>query len=1247
MKKFYIFTFVCLGIIALNVQGQKDEKSISKKKTTENPIVDTRIDNMRYWMKKAEAGLVQYNPVIPFKPAEYKGSQVIGMGIKAQDSPDVPVTNATDVTQSENSIFVDPNDNQKILNSNNSTGWDGSSYTSLYGANYFQSANGGTTFGGSPLGAGGTNSGDPTTAINTSGRQFINYISSASGQGVAYSDNGVNWTTATVGPNPGSLADKNHMWIDNSLTSSYNGNLYAAWTDFGGTFDSEIVFSRCIDDGVTWSSRVNLSAASGAGSHNQGVHIQTGPAGEVYVVWTIYDSWPSDETRMAMAKSTDGGATFGSSYDIITNINGIRNTGVPQNMRVNSFPASAVDISGGANNGNVYVVWTNVGTPGVNSGTAGIYMIKSTNGGTSWSTPVKVNQGTGTAYLPWIACDSETGALAVIFYDNRNTASASCEAWVAYSLDAGDTWADMRVSDVSFTPSPIPGLASGYMGDYLSIAAKGGRIYPCWTDNRGSTYMTYVSPFELGLAAAFGASNTDVCAGSSVTFTDQSSGPPTTWSWSFPGGSPSSYIGQNPPSITYNTPGTYDVSLTVGDGIDTDIETVVDYITVQNVFADFSGTPTTIVKGNTVSFTDLSDCSPNSWSWSFPGGIPSSFSGQNPPPIQYDIEGSYDVTLSVSNASGTDVKPMPGYITVVPPEFNMQNGTVTTCEGNFYDSGGPGANYSDNEDFVLTFYPSIPGNQLEFTFNQFDVEFETECDFDYLNIYNGENVSAPLVGQYCSTNSPGIVTASNTAGAITFEWHSDISVNAAGWSASISCYSPTNPPVAEFSASSTSPVINTDVLFSDLSAGVPTSWNWSFNPTTVVFVNGTNANSQNPEVQFTEFGTYTVSLNVTNDYGSDIETKTDYINVGSCTYCETSFSNTTDEWISNVSFNTISNPSGSTSYSDFTAISTDVEPGSSHSISVEITVSGSYTEHCIVFIDWDHDCDFTDLNESYDLGQVSGTGTLNSIIDVPVGAQPGSTRMRVSMRYITDPDGCDVTSYGEAEDYTVNVTGGHVTLDLKAYLEGPYNGTNMNSDIVQLLPLSQPFNTTPWNYTGTESVVSIPNPNVVDWVLIDVRDAATAATATSATSVGKQAAFILNDGSIVDLDGSSDLQFDVSISQNLFVVILQRNHLGIISNDPITPSAGLYTYDFTTGINQVFGGTDGHKEISIGIWGMIGGDSNRDGTVNMNDKSPLWENQAGKQGYDYSDHNLDGEINNQDKDDILVPNLDKSTQVPN
>ncbi len=160
----------------------------------------------------------------------------------------------------------------------------------------------------------------------------------------------------------------------------------------------------------------------------------------------------------------------------------------------------------------------------------------------------------------------------------------------------------------------------------------------------------------LGLSANFSANITNVCTGSSVIFTNLSGGEPTSWSWSFPGGTPGSYSGANPPAITYNTPGIYNVSLTVSDGIDTDTETKTGYITVQNVFANFSGTPTTVVIGNTVTFTDNSTCIPTAWSWSFPGGTPATATGVGPHTITYNTLGTYDVSLTVTKGGNNDTE---------------------------------------------------------------------------------------------------------------------------------------------------------------------------------------------------------------------------------------------------------------------------------------------------------------------------------------------------------------------------------------------------------------------------------------------------------------------------------------------------------------------------------------------------------------------------------------------------------------
>jgi PKD repeat protein len=238
------------------------------------------------------------------------------------------------------------------------------------------------------------------------------------------------------------------------------------------------------------------------------------------------------------------------------------------------------------------------------------------------------------------------------------------------------------------------------------------------------------------------------------------------------------------------------------------------------------------------------------------------------------------VSLTVSNALGSETKTRTGYINVLPAIFNMSDGTITICGGDFYDSGGPLDNYHDNENLTETFYPNAAGSMVHFVFSS----FSTQSGHDYLKIYNGVNVSAPLIGIYTGTTGPGTVTATNSSGALTFVFTSDDSVNEPGWAATIGCYSAVSPPVADFSAVPVDAVVAHTVSFSDLSANFPTSWAWSISPGTFIYVEGTSATSQNPQVKFSALGFYTVTLIAANAYGSDTVVKTNYINVANCNY---------------------------------------------------------------------------------------------------------------------------------------------------------------------------------------------------------------------------------------------------------------------------------------------------------------------------------------------------------------------------
>lgn len=496
-KVLLCFLISLFFISVSNLSAQEKDKKLKLK-------IDRRIDNMNYWMQLAEKGLIPYNPAVKAPPAVYKGSKINASVVKNDfDSPDVTSHDADDHTQSEISIAANPNDGTHIINSNNSTTWSGTTVGSLYGTSSFFSDDAAQTWYGTEEATGGGNSGDPAAAIDLNGRMYSGFIHSNGGQGVAYSDNGgTTWTSVLVASSSSwdGLLDKNHLIVDATPGSPYAGNVYTAWTNLDeGSNYSEIEFAYSDDGGLNYSTPVEISSGVNAGSHSQGINLQTGPNGEVFAVWSIYDDFSGVgyEEALGFNVSYDGGETWGTAVRIIEDIRGIRNF-QPTAHRVNSFPSMAVD----KQTGDIYIVWSNRGEPGVNTGNnISVYMIKSTDGGSTWSQPARVNQNPPdddeASYLPWMSCDPSSGNLAVVFYDTRNTSGDDVEAWTAVSLDGGETWEDFRVSDVSFTTQAIPGLAAEYMGDYLGIAVQDDMVYPAWSDNRDGIFKAYISPFIL------------------------------------------------------------------------------------------------------------------------------------------------------------------------------------------------------------------------------------------------------------------------------------------------------------------------------------------------------------------------------------------------------------------------------------------------------------------------------------------------------------------------------------------------------------------------------------------------------------------------------------------------------------------------------------------------------------------------------------------------------------------------------
>lgn len=243
----------------------------------------------------------------------------------------------------------------------------------------------------------------------------------------------------------------------------------------------------------------------------------------------------------------------------------------------------------------------------------------------------------------------------------------------------------------------------------------------------------------------------------------------------------------------------------------------------------------------------------------------------------------------------------------------------------------------------------------------------------------------------------------------------------------------------------------------------------------------------------------------------------------------------------------------------------------------------------------------------------------------------------------TYDNGTNILTQGFQQPYGITLHG--IDLDLLVFLEGPYESGQMNTDLndANLIPEDQPYNTLPWNHNEGEQADPIP-ANAVDWVLIEIHDATDVGSITGSTWVERQAAFVLNDGSVAATDGTPVLQFESSISEGLFVAIWHRNHLGILSAEALTELGGIYSYDFSTGSDKVHGGTLGYKQVGA-HWVMPGGNSDQDNNIDNDDKT-LWASETGTFGYMISDFNLDTQVNNPDKNDVWVENTTLESQVP-
>jgi hypothetical protein len=194
--------------------------------------------------------------------------------------------------------------------------------------------------------------------------------------------------------------------------------------------------------------------------------------------------------------------------------------------------------------------------------------------------------------------------------------------------------------------------------------------------------------------------------------------------------------------------------------------------------------------------------------------------------------------------------------------------------------------------------------------------------------------------------------------------------------------------------------------------------------------------------------------------------------------------------------------------------------------------------------------------------------------------------------------------------------------------------------IYSLIPQTQPYSESPWNYNGSE-VVSVYPQNTVDWVLIELR------TSTSPSSVvSRRAAFLRNDGIVVELNGEDKITFPGTQNGYYYVVVYHRNHLAIMTKNPIFLSESTSLYDFTISQDKAYG-DQSMKFLGNGKYGMYAADGDASGAVDDIDYKFTWKFENGTLGgYRKGDYDLNGGVNIRDRNEKWKPNKDKTTNVP-
>jgi hypothetical protein len=420
---------------------------------------------------------------VPLAPPPEGPHGVPGAATAALFEGEVRVT-STPQWQNEPALAVNPLNPDNLIAGSNDYHYHGNGGFVWVGL--YTSHDGGDSWSEQPLpGTGGlTNpvggvlpypsAGDPIMAFDGLGTAYAGGIDFQGGQSwifvSASPDGGDTWLQPTF---PGGalsgfgFQDKPDMAGDPTLPLAH-----VCWTDFG----LPAIVAAAGAAGA-WTPIVPISEVGPV----QGCSIAVGGDSSVYVAYMRYSGCLSCGGSLKFTKAAPGGVGWSTPSTIVAtqSVSGA-------NFRINGFPSLAVDESGGASDGDLYVVWTDN-----RAGSADVWLVKSTDAGATWSAPTRVNQDPGTAgqFQAAVAVGPD-GKVHVTFYDTR--LGGGYTYWGATSEDGGATW---RERPMASAPTP-PTASAGFLGDYTDLqVGSDGVAHAVWADGRTGDQDLWVRNF--------------------------------------------------------------------------------------------------------------------------------------------------------------------------------------------------------------------------------------------------------------------------------------------------------------------------------------------------------------------------------------------------------------------------------------------------------------------------------------------------------------------------------------------------------------------------------------------------------------------------------------------------------------------------------------------------------------------------------------------------------------------------------